>query len=367
MDITPRSVIEDLVETSPETSSLAAEYLDSLSREQARFLSATGEWRRRLADDDGQLAAVAALHGRLTQQFFDAQRAILRRRAETDARVRLINERSEAESDQLMDPDSRDIIEDHETGELSYARLDVLDGGDDDGRVDADDIDDDDRSVRQQIADLVATVVRSGDDADSMAEVINDAFIPDEPDGAGAKRALQAVLDRWWESENQESRAAIDDATARAAMRFHLAMVQTGGYNPDALIRHDAAVPQDDVESVEPEPIALEPVEPEPVEPKPVEPKPVAVEPVDPEPVARPLTVHRSVSSMPIIDLDALDAADGTSLEGVLASMLHSLHEPAPEPAVVEASTAGLGGPGRWRPAGAACPPGTVRSVLGDR
>ena len=53
MDITPRSVIEDLVETSPETSSLAAEYLDSLSREQARFLSATGEWRRRLADDDG--------------------------------------------------------------------------------------------------------------------------------------------------------------------------------------------------------------------------------------------------------------------------------------------------------------------------
>ena len=231
-----------------------------------------------------------------------------------------------------MDPDSRDIIEDHETGELSYARLDVLERGEG--------IDDDDRSVRQQIADLVATVVRSGDDADSMAEVINDAFIPDEPDGAGAKRALQAVLDRWWESENQESRAAIDDATARAAMRFHLAMVQTGGYNPDALIRHDAAVPQDDVESVEPEPIALEPVEqPKPVEPKPVEPKPVAVEPVDPEPVARPLTVHRSVSSMPIIDLDALDAADGTSLEGVLASMLHSLHEPAPEPAVVGAST----------------------------
>ena len=73
---------------------------------------------------------------------------------------------------------------------------------------------------------LGAAVVRTMAEADSLARVIDDAFEPDDPDGAAAERQLSGLLDEWWRAENQEGRAVIDDANARAAMRRHVAGIE---------------------------------------------------------------------------------------------------------------------------------------------
>lgn len=257
MDTTPRSTIQDVIGGPVElTTSLAETYLDALSREQARFLAATSDARRALADDDGQLGAVAALHGRLTQQFFDAQRAILRRRAETDGRVRAINEGSESEASRLLDlPPLAPALDAH-----SACRFPTLDQND---QLAEDDDDGEDRSIRQQIADLVTAMVRPGDDVDAIATVVDDAFVPDEPDGDLVRRDLQGVLDQWWDAERQETQASIDDANARAAMRRHLAMVQSGRYGEvDEAARPGEAEPvaaePERWVAVEPAPVAVE-------------------------------------------------------------------------------------------------------------
>ena len=64
------------------------DYLDVLRHEQARFLDAMGE-ARSLLDGSCRLARATAIHTQLTRRFFDAQRAILRRRAEHEAALAL--------------------------------------------------------------------------------------------------------------------------------------------------------------------------------------------------------------------------------------------------------------------------------------
>lgn len=62
-------------------------FLKTLRSEQARFLDAIRAAVSLLGRNSGQMAFVAATHSRLTNQFFDAQRLIMTRRAEIDAEV----------------------------------------------------------------------------------------------------------------------------------------------------------------------------------------------------------------------------------------------------------------------------------------
>jgi hypothetical protein len=66
----------------------ARTYLDVLRHEQTRFLDALGEAGSLLGGSCG-LARAAAIQTQLTRRFFDAQRALLRRRAEFEAAVAL--------------------------------------------------------------------------------------------------------------------------------------------------------------------------------------------------------------------------------------------------------------------------------------
>ncbi len=196
-------------------------FLEALRVEQARFLEAIARARSLLGHESGQLANVAAVHGRLTRQFFDAQRTIMSRRAELDAEVaavgRAADERADAQLAVARERIAAGSLHDDaaESGDLhERARAAAMLGRE--------------RSTRQQIAALGVSVVRTMDDVDALATVINGAFELDEADGVVAQRQLTALLDGWWQSELQEGRAVIDDAHARAAVRQHVAGIEAG-------------------------------------------------------------------------------------------------------------------------------------------
>ncbi len=65
-----------------------AEYLETLKREQERYLDAIGCARSVLGDGRSQLAQMSAVQGRLVRRLFDAQRAILEQRARVDEEFR---------------------------------------------------------------------------------------------------------------------------------------------------------------------------------------------------------------------------------------------------------------------------------------
>ena len=65
-------------------------YFETLRKEHGRFLDAIGRARSLLDNESGQLAQVTAVQGQLTRQFLDAQRSIMKRRAEIDAEVAAI-------------------------------------------------------------------------------------------------------------------------------------------------------------------------------------------------------------------------------------------------------------------------------------
>ncbi len=213
-------------------------YFDRLTREQARFVDAVAEARRLIDGEPGQLAKTAALQGRLTQQFLDAQRSILRGRADVDTKVARIAEDAEAEADAIVATADGQAtvmcgnVADFSIGQPCGATASVtvrtleLTRQRDDPRVA--DISTDHRSVRQEIAELGAAVVRTSAEADSLASVIDAAFELDDPDGVKAEGQLRSLLDHWWRSEVQEAKAGVDDAQARAAMRRHVARIEAG-------------------------------------------------------------------------------------------------------------------------------------------
>ena len=197
-------------------------FLDAVKSAQAVYLEAIGQAHSRLADP-GQLAHVAATHGRLTRQLFDAQRSILVRRAEIDAEVATIGAQAVQAADEIVAAARAAAVDESATVlpapgvHLAPASLPVCDhpsfGP---------------RSLRQQVAALGVAVVRTMEEADALAPVIDDAFEPDEPDSIVAERQLTALLDQWWARQNQEGRAVIDDAHARAAVRRHVAGIEAG-------------------------------------------------------------------------------------------------------------------------------------------
>ncbi len=207
-------------------------FIARLSNEQARFLDAITQARLLLEGAPGQLAKTAALHSRLTQQFLDAQRSILRERAGVDADVARIEAEAEVAADTL-------IVTAHEQAAVMCA--DVLPGPDRSG-VDAAkrgprsagvqrltlDVTTpvNECSVRRQIPERDATAVRTHAAAVLIDSQIDTAFEPNNSAGAKAERQLRVVLDEWWTTEVQAGKAGIDDAEARAAMRVHAARAE---------------------------------------------------------------------------------------------------------------------------------------------
>jgi len=198
-------------------------YLARLGDEQAQFLAALADANRSVHPSHGQVSKLVCLQLRLTQEFLDAQRAIVKRRAQTDATVAAIATDAALAADALVaEARARTAI----IGDVSIPEASPTD----DWPVPTD-------SAIGPAPATAALTVSSGREVDEkvatgeldhavLAELIDGAFEPSEPDGASARRDLRELLDGWWRVENQEATAAIDDANARAAMHLHLARVE---------------------------------------------------------------------------------------------------------------------------------------------
>lgn len=108
MDLARTTAITELDAPRASTSRDVAAYLSIVTREQDRYLDALATATALLADGAGGLPAAAATHVRLTQQFMDARRSILRSWADTDAKVERIAETTILEAAMLgLDVDGR--------------------------------------------------------------------------------------------------------------------------------------------------------------------------------------------------------------------------------------------------------------------
>jgi hypothetical protein len=220
MDISHRSVGSGATERTPELTPESAAYLTHLAREQDRFLASVAEAGAHVGEGAGQLGKVVAIQNRLTQEFLDAQRSIIRRRAETEAAVVQIECAAACDAQQLAA-----FV--HSCGSAwpapsltPSAALSEPTGWSAPGPR---------GSVPSlELASVDPVSERQINDADmaSIARLVDGAFDRREPDGDVMRRQLREVLDGWWMAEQQEAKAAVDDATARAAMRVHLARVE---------------------------------------------------------------------------------------------------------------------------------------------
>ncbi len=143
-------------------------FLKTLRLEQARFLDAIRAASSLLSRNSGQMAFVAATHSRLTNQFFDAQRLIMTRRAEIDAEIDAEIERGAAPT----------------TFGATTA--------------------------------IAAVDPRAGTVADVM-----DRDAAEASTAVAQQSHLASLLDGWWVDANQQGQAEI--ARAQATMRRHMA------------------------------------------------------------------------------------------------------------------------------------------------
>ncbi len=234
METTPRRADCDVSDAAPGLPTGADAYLERLSKEQTRFLGALAEANTMLPGPPSQLARVAAVQSRLAQEFLDAQRAIIKRRAETEAAVVGIAASAESESDDLFASARRASMAALVSGSMPHPA-----------------------PTGSPVAKPAPVMARtpgaatawpapgtsSPADVDSLARLIDGAFEGAEPDGAAMKRQLRELLDEWWRIENQEDKAAIDDANARAAMRVHVATVESNQIVQAAAVREEFAAP----------------------------------------------------------------------------------------------------------------------------
>ncbi len=193
-------------------------FFETLRTEQLRFLESMAQARASLRQDDGQLAQISATHARLTRQFFDAQRSIMQRRAEADAEVAAIAVETDEHSHTVL------------ASALAHSAAASLPAPSADDLVSppgtTTDRDMLERTTRQAAVALSVLAARSQQTASSIEQVVNEAFEVRESEDARFERQLQAVLDEWWAFEKHESKALIDDARARAAMRLHIAHLE---------------------------------------------------------------------------------------------------------------------------------------------
>lgn len=262
-------------------------YLARLAEQQTRFLAAWTDTNRSLHPSSGQVAKLASIQLRLTQEFLDAQRAIVRRRAETDAAIVAIAADAASEGAALLDAArSRAAIAVGTSFPPPVAMADGLALPLASPAVGA--LTSPHRTGFSPPCPLAqaAELAAPGIDDESLARLIDGVFESREPDGVAARRELRDLLDGWWGVENQEAQAAIDDAQARAAMHLHLAQVEA-----DELARF-----------APPSPRTSEP----------------------------PSYTPRSSSALPAPFASALDDTDHEHLDDVLAHLLDSLEPETP-------------------------------------
>jgi hypothetical protein len=279
METTPRPAVCDVSEAAPVLPTGADAYLEHLSKEQTRFLAALADANTMLPGPTSQLARVAAIQSRLTQEFLDAQRAIIKRRAETEATVAAVAIAAEAEADRLFACARDESV----MASVCGPTLHAAPTGSPVAKP---------APVMALTPGVAAAGVwpapgsSSPAEVESLARLIDGAFEGAEPDGAAMKRQLRELLDEWWRIENQEDKAAIDDANARAAMRVHVATVESNQIVRAAAVREEFAAPR----------FAYEP-------PKHVPPLVAALD----------TTSHEDLDDMLSSLLDALDAPIGLS------------------------------------------------------
>ena len=211
MDATPPLAASEVIPSPRPVRGDVERYLVRVGKEHHRFVAALAEANRDLGSV-GQLAKMASVQKRLTQEFLDAQRAILKRRAETDAEVADIVAAADVEAALVL--------------RSARARARIAAGPPLPPPV-----------AGSWPAPLVGRPVprvrpidelASAEASESLARLIDGAFESAEPDGEVARRQLRDLLDSWWEAEKQEAKAAADDATARAAMTIHTAKIEAG-------------------------------------------------------------------------------------------------------------------------------------------
>ena len=292
------------------------QFLDRIGREHRRFICALNDANRDLATT-GQLTRVASIQTRLTQEFLDAQRAILKRRAETDAVVADIAAQADEESSAIM------------SAARSRARIASVEPFFPRPHLDR-------RPHRSAVRRGSCPRSGSATRTESLARLIDGAFESAEPDGVAARRQLRELLDAWWEAEKQEAKAATDDASARAAMLVHTAKIEAGEI---ARFAPPTTAPQ---------------------------------APAD--------YSHRPSTSLPSPIVNALDETDHEHLDDVLAHLLDELDDDRAEPELPEAGADASDGDTMWSaPPGAGladrraiglaerslgCATGGVRSLL---
>ncbi|MEY4231700.1 MAG: hypothetical protein RLZZ362_2549 [Actinomycetota bacterium] len=152
----------------------AADFRDQLAKEQTLFLDAMRRACARIPRDEGRMASLATRHGRMTQQFFAAQRSLILRGAELDDEV---------------DRDMR-------AAELE-ARTMVLGG-----------------VVR---ASVISGLVSGAAAIDAPTQISAGEAVRCGTRTADAERQLAALLDSWWEAEHDDGREVLDEATAVSA------------------------------------------------------------------------------------------------------------------------------------------------------
>jgi len=195
------SVDTGMHETPADDWSASSAMLRSLAREHADLLERLTQMPALLPNTSRNLAEMFAFQTRLTRQLFDTQRILLERSARLDAEIASID--AAAASSALDCP--------------TVGHVDDLDLADID-----------DSNVRQLLASLSATVVRTPADVESMSRVLDEAFAPEELPFQAVLEAFTTALDRCWADAQRVATRRLADAHARAAVLVHFARIEAG-------------------------------------------------------------------------------------------------------------------------------------------
>ncbi len=182
-------------------------FLGVLRSEQFRYLDSVAAANEMLKHEPGRVALIAAIQNRLTQQFFDAQRSIIMRQAVYDTEVGRIEARAESDVDGIV--------------AAARSRIRALAAA---GRPLA-------APHGAPVHDAPAPepgVALARRTKEALADLPSAAFEAIEPDPDSIQRQLGALLDQWWSVLNKDGQAQIDHAHARAAMRRHVAAIESG-------------------------------------------------------------------------------------------------------------------------------------------
>jgi hypothetical protein len=172
-------------------------FLGHLDTEQRCFLAAIHDAQRLVLGNDQRLGDVVAEQIRLLRRLLDAQRAIIRRCAETDRAVA-----------ELLETASFNSLQVRESADAAIRALAV-------------DLD----------VDAAAPVCRRAFEAEALCERISDQLERSHPvrDGADSDRPIaeqwNQLLDRAWRDENQRCHAALTAARTDADIEVHDARI----------------------------------------------------------------------------------------------------------------------------------------------